>query len=70
MRRSEVSTSGVKCSEGLSNKLSIIIRRLTDHMKSAAYMAISLITFFLILLVLFYIIVYMVVCFVCFCLIL
>jgi hypothetical protein len=39
-------------------------------MKLAAYMAVSFITFFHILLVLFCIIVYMVVCFVCFCLIL
>jgi len=41
-----------------------------DHMKFAACMAVSFITFFLIPLFLFCIIVYMVVCFVCFCLIL
>jgi len=52
----------VKWSEGLRNRMSVIIRRYTDHMKFYC--------FFHILLVPLFIIVYMVVCFVCFYLIL
>jgi len=57
MKRSEV-----EWIKGHKNKLSIIIRKYTDHMTFCC--------FFHILLVLLCIIVYMAVCFVCFCLIL
>jgi len=65
-----VSTSVVKRSEDVSNRLSIIIRKYVDHIRFVAYMFALLITFFHILLLLLFITFYMVVCFVCFCLIL
>jgi hypothetical protein len=64
-----VSTSVVKWSEGVSNRVSIIIKRYVDHRRFAAVWLFCLSHFYHILSGLFCV-VYMVVCFVCLCLIL
>ena len=53
----------MKCREVLSNRGSNITSRQIDYMKFAAYIDISFITFFHVLLVPFFIILYTVVCF-------
>jgi len=51
---SEVSTSVVKWSRCLSNRVYIIIKRYIDHMRCVAYMAVRFTVFFYNLFVLFY----------------
>ena len=60
----------MKCSEGLSNRVSKIIRRYIDHVKFVVYMAFTLAHSFMSFGSIFFIIVYIVTCFVRFYLIL
>ena len=45
MERSEVSTSVLKCSVGVSNNVPTIITRYKDQIKFATYMAVWFVTF-------------------------
>ena len=54
MELSVVGRNVVKCSEGLNNRVSNVIRRYVDRRKFGTYTTFSFITFFHVLLVLFY----------------